>query len=118
MDPTQPASRPSSPLRAELPRILVLLGIAFMILGAIATIGFVAGDSSCNSGTMLNGSAPLAAGFCGHAHGLLTASFLVLVLGAVLLTFGTMIIPTLRERDARRDAVNQAEPNSGDPVAE
>lgn len=100
---TNPAQRSASPLREELPRILVLLGIAFMVLGVLATIGLVAGDSSCNAATNLSdaGGVP-APGFCGHVAGFEAVSFSVLVLGALLVAFGSMVLPTLRERDARR----------------
>lgn len=95
-------------LRPELPRVLVLLGIGFMILGAVAIIGFVAGDSTCNAATNLSspGGVPSTGtgSFCGHAEGLLGASFAVLVVGALLLTWGAMVMPTLRARDARRAA--------------
>jgi Sec-independent protein translocase protein TatA len=94
-----------SSLRDDLPRILVLLGIAFMVLGALATIGLVAGDTSCNAATnpyATGGVAP--AGFCGHEQGFLGVSFFVLVAGAAMVVMGTMVLPTLRERDARAAA--------------
>ena len=93
-----------SPLRAELPRILVVLGIGFMIIGLVATIALVASDSGCNAATNLSspGGGPTSGSFCGHAHGFLTVSFLTLVAGAGLLAIGSMILPTLRQRDARR----------------
>jgi hypothetical protein len=95
-------------LRLHLPRILVLFGIGLFVVGIIATIAFVAGDSSCNAATnpnILNGGqvsgAPASGSFCGHAHGLLTISYLILIVGAILIGIGAMILPTLRSRDAR-----------------
>jgi hypothetical protein len=95
-------------LRLHLPRILVLLGIGLFVVGIIATIAFVAGDSSCNAATnpnILNGGqvsgAPASGSFCGHAHGFLTISYLILIVGAILIGIGAMILPTLRARDAR-----------------
>jgi hypothetical protein len=95
-------------LRLHLPRVLVLLGIGLFVVGIIATIAFVAGDSSCNAATnptILNGGqvsgAPTAGSFCGHAHGFLTISYLILIVGAILIGIGAMILPTLRARDAR-----------------
>jgi len=105
-------------LHLQLPRILALLGIGLMVLGTIATIGFVATDSGCNSATnpsvvyggQITGS-PSTSSFCGHRHGFLTISFLTLIAGAILLLIGTMVLPTLRSRDARlaeQAAHNQA----------
>ncbi len=105
-------------LHLQLPRVLSLLGLGLMIVGTIATIGFVATDSSCNSvtnpalvyGGQVAGS-PSTSSFCGHRHGFLTISFLTLVAGAILLLIGTMVLPTLRSRDARlaeQAAHNQA----------
>jgi hypothetical protein len=95
-------------LRLQLPRILVMLGIGLLVVGVIATVAFVAADSGCNAitnPTILNGGqisgAPPSGSFCGHEHGFLTISFLTLVLGAVLIGTGSMILPTLRARDAR-----------------
>jgi hypothetical protein len=95
-------------LRLHLPRILVLLGIGLFVAGIIATIAFVAGDSSCNAATnpsILNGGqvsgAPASGSLCGHAHGFLTISYLILIVGAILIGIGAMILPTLRARDAR-----------------
>jgi hypothetical protein len=95
-------------LRLHLPRILVLFGIGLFVVGTIATIAFVAGDSSCNAATnpsILNGGqvsgAPTSGSFCGHAHGFLTISYLILIVGAILIGIGAMILPTLRARDAR-----------------
>src|ERR1700733_92117 len=95
-------------LRLQLPRILVLFGIGLFVVGIIATIAFVAGDSSCNAATnpsILNGGqvsgAPVRGSFCGHAHGFLTISYLILIVGAILIGIGAMILPTLRARDAR-----------------
>lgn len=95
-------------LRLHLPRILVLFGIGLFVVGIIATIAFVAGDSSCNAATnpsILNGGqvsgAPVSGSFCGHAHGFLTISYLILIVGAILIGIGAMILPTLRARDAR-----------------
>ena len=95
-------------LRLQLPRILVLFGIGLFVVGIIATIAFVAGDSSCNAATnpsILNGGqvsgAPVSGSFCGHAHGFLTISYLILIVGAILIGIGAMILPTLRARDAR-----------------
>jgi len=95
-------------LRLHLPRILVLFGIGLFVVGIIATIAFVAGDSSCNAATnpsILNGGqvsgAPASGSFCGHAHGFLTISYLILIIGAILIGIGAMILPTLRARDAR-----------------
>jgi hypothetical protein len=95
-------------LRLHLPRVLVLLGIGLFVVGIIATIAFVAGDSSCNAATnptILNGGqvsgAPTSGSFCGHAHGFLTISYLILIVGAILIGIGAMILPTLRARDAR-----------------
>jgi hypothetical protein len=95
-------------LRLHLPRILVLFGIGLFVVGIIATIAFVAGDSSCNAATnpsILNGGqvsgAPASGSFCGHAHGFLTISYLILIIGAILIGNGAMILPTLRARDAR-----------------
>ena len=95
-------------LRLHLPRILVLFGIGLFVVGIIATIAFVAGDSSCNAATnpsILNGGqvsgAPASGSFCGHAHGFLTISYLILIVGAILIGIGAMILPTLRARDAR-----------------
>jgi uncharacterized membrane protein len=95
-------------LRLQLPRILVLFGIGLFVVGIIATIAFVAGDSSCNAATnpsVLNGGqvsgAPVSGSFCGHAHGFLTISYLILIVGAILIGIGAMILPTLRARDAR-----------------
>ncbi len=73
-----------------------------MVLGALATIGFVAGDTSCNAATTISpAGGSSAAGFCGHEQGFLTGSFVILVVGAVLVALGSMVLPTLRERDAR-----------------
>jgi uncharacterized membrane protein len=95
-------------LRLHLPRMLVLFGIGLFVVGIIATIAFVAGDSSCNAATnpnILNGGqvtgAPANGSFCGHAHGFLTISYLILIVGAILIGIGAMILPTLRARDAR-----------------
>jgi hypothetical protein len=95
-------------LRLHLPRILVLFGIGLFVVGIIATIACVAGDSSCNAATnpsILNGGqvsgAPASGSFCGHAHGFLTISYLILIVGAILIGIGAMILPTLRARDAR-----------------
>jgi hypothetical protein len=95
-------------LRLHLPRILVLFGIGLFVVGIIATIAFVAGDSSCNAATnpnILNGGqvtgAPASGSFCGHAHGFLTISYLILIVGAILIGIGAMILPTLRARDTR-----------------
>jgi hypothetical protein len=95
-------------LRLHLPRILVLFGIGLFVVGIIATIAFVAGDSSCNAATnpnILNGGqvagTPASGSFCGHAHGFLTISYLILIVGAILIGIGAMILPTLRARDAR-----------------
>jgi hypothetical protein len=95
-------------LRLHLPRILVLLGIGLFVVGIIATIAFVAGDSSCNAATNPNilnggqvGGAPTSGSFCGHAHGFLTISYVILIIGAILIGIGAMILPTLRARDAR-----------------
>jgi hypothetical protein len=95
-------------LRLHLPRILVLFGVGLFVVGIIATIAFVAGDSSCNAATnpnILNGGqvagAPASGSFCGHAHGFLTISYLILIVGAILIGIGAMILPTLRARDAR-----------------
>ena len=95
-------------LRLHLPRILVLFGIGLFVVGIIATIAFVAGDSSCNAATnpsILNGGqvsgAPASGSFCVHAHGFLTISYLILIIGAILIGNGAMILPTLRARDAR-----------------
>ena len=99
-------------------RLLVLLGVGFMILGVIATIGFVAGDSTCNAATMQNGTAVLAptGSYCSHSQGFLTASFLILVVGAVCVFLGGLVLPTLRERNARRDAALQTgSANQHDP---
>ncbi len=90
-------------LRQQLPRIVVLVGIGLLVVGFIATIGFVASDSGCNAATNLSvpGGAPTNGSFCGHEHGFLTISFLTLIAGAVLIGIGSMVLPTLRERDAR-----------------
>jgi hypothetical protein len=95
-------------LRLHLPRILVLFGIGLFVVGIIATIAFVAGDSSCNAATnpnILNGGQvsgnPASGSFCGHAHGFLTISYLILIVGAILIGIGSMILPTLRARDVR-----------------
>jgi uncharacterized membrane protein len=95
-------------LRLHLPRMLVLFGIGLFVVGIIATIAFVAGDSSCNAATnpnILNGGQvtgpPASGSFCGHAHGFLTISYLILIVGAILIGIGAMILPTLRARDAR-----------------
>jgi hypothetical protein len=95
-------------LRLHLPRILVLVGIGLFVVGIVATIAFVASDSSCNAATnpnILNGGqvsgAPASGSFCGHAHGFLTISYLILIVGAILIGIGAMILPTLRARDAR-----------------
>ena len=45
--------------------------------------------------------APASGSFCGHAHGFLTISYLILIVGAILIGIGAMILPTLRARDAR-----------------
>jgi hypothetical protein len=113
---------PPSPLRAALPQILIKLGVAFMILGLIITIGFVAGDTTCNAATNL--SNPVGApgsSFCGHADGFEALGFIILVLGAGMLVFGSMILPTLRARDARvaetaRTAAAAAESIAGEPA--
>jgi hypothetical protein len=97
-------------LKAELPRILGLLGAAFMVIGLVGTIVLVATDSSCNSVTSLQGGSVAGSGFCGHAHGLLSASFIVLVVGALLLAVGALVLPTLRTRDARQAALDAAQP--------
>jgi type II secretory pathway pseudopilin PulG len=44
---------------------------------------------------------PASGSFCGHAHGFLTISYLILIVGAILIGIGAMILPTLRARDAR-----------------
>ena len=95
-------------LRLQLPRILVLLGIALLVVGVIATIAFVAGDSSCNAGSNLysvNGGSydglRIGSDFCQHEGGFLTITFMTMVLGAILIGMGSMVIPTLRSRDAR-----------------
>ncbi|HEY1829525.1 MAG TPA: hypothetical protein VGG38_04685 [Acidimicrobiales bacterium] len=118
------APRPNlspSPLRAALPQILIKLGVAFMILGLIITIGFVAGDTTCNAATNLSNPVGAAgSSFCGHADGFEALGFIILVLGAGMLVFGSMILPTLRTRDARIAAATRAaevvEPNT-DQVA-
>ncbi len=77
----------------------------FTVLGAIATIAFVASDSSCNSATNLSSGVGVAqAGFCGHVQGFETGGFVILAAGAVLLALGSLILPVLRDRDARRAA--------------
>jgi hypothetical protein len=95
-------------IRLQLPRILVVVGIGLFVVGIIATIAFVASDSGCNAitnPTVLNGGqitgTPATGSFCGHEHGFLTFSFLTLVLGAILIGIGSMVLPTLRTRDAR-----------------
>jgi hypothetical protein len=102
--------QPISPLKAELPRLFVLLGIGLMVVGLIGTIALVASDSSCNSATNLQSlsTSMAASGFCAHADGLLTVGFLTLVVGAALLITGGMVLPTLRTRDARFTAQAQA----------
>jgi uncharacterized membrane protein len=115
-------------LRLHLPRMLVLFGIGLFVVGIIATIAFVAGDSSCNAATnpnILNGGqvtgAPASGSFCGHAHGFLTISYLILIVGAILIGIGAMILPTLRARDARmareQAAVAAAHAESAAPAA-
>jgi hypothetical protein len=117
--PKRPAG-PASILRTELPRILVRVGVLFMILGVVIVIGFVAGDSSCNSNTSFGGtfSGPAPSGFCGHAHGFLAAGFIVLVAGAASLIFGSMVIPTLRQRDARMAEARRSMAANEDPPSE
>jgi hypothetical protein len=95
-------------LRQQLPRILVLVGIGLMVLGIAVTIAFVAGDSGCNAVTnqQVIFGAPVSVGssggsFCGHAGGFLGISFSTVVLGAILIAWGAMVVPTLRARDAR-----------------
>jgi hypothetical protein len=95
-------------LRQQLPRILVLVGIGLMVLGIAVTIAFVAGDSGCNAVTNQSVifGAPVSVGsgggsFCGHAGGFLAISFTTLLIGAILIVWGAMVIPTLRARDAR-----------------
>jgi hypothetical protein len=95
-------------LRQQLPRILVLVGIGLMVLGIAVTIGFVAGDSGCNAVTnqsvIFGGATSVGSSggsFCGHAGGFLAIGFTTLVIGAILIAFGAMILPTLRSRDAR-----------------
>jgi hypothetical protein len=95
-------------LRQQLPRILVLVGIGLMVLGVAVTIGFVAGDSSCNAVTnqsVIFGApvnvAPTGGSFCAHEGGFLGISFATVVLGAFLIAWGAMVIPTVRARDAR-----------------
>jgi hypothetical protein len=111
-------------LRLQLPRILVLLGIGLFVIGIIATIAFVAGDSGCNAitnPTVLNGGqisgTPTTGSFCAHEGGFLTISFLTLVLGAVLIGLGSMVLPTLRTRDARL-AREKADASSAPPKPE
>ncbi|MGP0029364.1 MAG: hypothetical protein ACLPVF_02535 [Acidimicrobiales bacterium] len=91
-------------VRLQLPRILVLLGICLLVAGVIATVAFVATDSGCNAATNLNspGGIPTRGAFCGHEGGFLGISFVTLVVGAVLIGLGGMVLPTLRDRDARR----------------
>jgi hypothetical protein len=107
-------------LRTELPRILVSLGVLFMILGVVVIIGFVAGDSSCNANSTLGASAsgPAPNGFCAHANGFLAAGFVVLAAGAALLIFGSMVVPTLRQRDARLNEAKRSVPSAVDPTEE
>jgi hypothetical protein len=113
---------PPLPLRAALPQILIKLGVAFMILGLIITIGFVAGDTTCNAATNLSNPVGAAgSSFCGHAEGFEALGFIILVVGACMLVFGSMILPTLRARDARlaeaaRAAAAAAEPIAGEPA--
>jgi len=108
-----------NPLHDELPRILRLLGSALMALGALATIGLVAGDTSCNAATNPSATGTVApAGFCGHEGGFLGFSFFVLVVGAVMVVVGTMVLPTLRERDARVGAREDAHTSTQPPHAE
>jgi hypothetical protein len=98
--------------------MLVLLGIGFMVLGVIVTIALVAGESGCNAATTNIGSdmGSVASGsFCGHSHGFLTISFMIVVLGAVLIGLGGMVLPTLRTRDARR--AGQSSPPPAPPSA-
>lgn len=80
-----------------------------MILGTLAVIGFVAGDTTCNGATNLSSPSGVAStsSFCGHADGFLGVSFAVLVIGALMLAVGSMVLPVLRDRDARRAAAEQ-----------
>jgi hypothetical protein len=97
-----------------------MLGILFMILGVVVVIGFVAGDSSCNANSTLGGSAtgPAPSGFCGHAGGFLAAGFVIVVTGAALLILGSMVIPTLRQRDARLEEARRSLPVTENPPQE
>ena len=109
-------------LRQQLPRILVLVGIGLLVAGFIATVAFVASDSGCNAATNLSapGGSPTNGSFCGHEHGFLTISFLTLIAGAVLIGIGSMVLPTLRTRDARqaREKADAAAKAAGDSSAE
>ena len=105
-------------LHLQLPRILALLGIGLMVLGTICNHWLCghrlrlqfATNPSVVYGGQITGS-PSTSSFCGHRHGFLTISFLTLIAGAILLLIGTMVLPTLRSRDARlaeQAAHNQA----------
>jgi hypothetical protein len=107
-------------LRQQRPRIILLFGIGLFVVGIIATIAFVAGDSSCNAATNFSNPSgtPTMGSFCGHEHGFLTISYLTLVLGAVLIGIGGMILPTLRARDARLARVAVDAAKAAPPVAD
>jgi hypothetical protein len=86
-----------------LPRQFVIVGAVMLVVGAIGTIVLVVTNSTCNSATdMINyGFSNSGIASCGQRHSYLTIAYLVLVMGAVLIGFGGLVLPTIQSMRAR-----------------
>jgi hypothetical protein len=102
---------------SELPRQLWIVGTVFFVVGLVVTIILVVTDSSCNAASNLSNMAAgtTSTATCAEQHGGESLSFLVLVVGALMIVVGTMILPVLRDRNARRAA--NSPPPSTPPIS-
>jgi hypothetical protein len=89
-----------------LPRRMRFAGAILFVAGLLATIVLVATDTRCNAASNLTTMAgdTGSSGSCGGGHTFLTASYFVLVIGALLIAVGGLILPVIRDRNARRAA--------------
>jgi hypothetical protein len=81
---------------------VVIAGAVLFVAGLVATIVLVATQSACNSATNLTAVSPGGiSGACSQHHSLLAAGYLALFVGACMITFGGMLLPTLQAKRVR-----------------
>jgi hypothetical protein len=98
--PGHSPSQPPPPI--FLPRHVVMAGSVLFVLGLIGTIVLVATQTTCNSATNLTAPGGTSiSGACGLHHSYLDLSYIALFVGAFMIAFGGMLLPTLQAKRIR-----------------